>query len=339
MKPASFKLKQLPCLRGEKNNMQVSPLQQDKLRRLAEAKDPSLRAMRFMAETMGKIDVVKGKQGEKGDIGHTPIKGYDYFTDEEINSIISYIQSNVKNGVNGKNGINGINGYSPVRGKDYWTKEDISKIRKDIEKLIPKIQKESPVDIQEIIKELKKQPIEAKNIEGLPDVKELSHLVKFLKAGGFRGGGDTVVAGTNVTITTNANGQKVITSSGGGGGGTSISNASGTVDGANTTFTVSSTPNYILCDGSTYFENYGYTLSGLAVTMAFAPVSYVKYASGASVTDAGGTVDGANTTFTAASTPNYVFIDGGTYFENYGYTYSGGIITTAFVPVSYVKYS
>ncbi len=34
----------------------------------------------------------------------------------------------------------------------------------------------------------------------------------------YHGGGDTVIAGTNVTITTNANGQKVINSTGGGGG-------------------------------------------------------------------------------------------------------------------------
>lgn len=49
----------------------------------------------------------------------------------------------------------------------------------------------------------------------------------------------------------------------------------GTVNGSNTTFTVSATPKWIVADSNTYFENNGYTLSGLTVTMTSAPWSSI----------------------------------------------------------------
>lgn len=50
------------------------------------------------------------------------------------------------------------------------------------------------------------------------DFKGVGKLMEVLKMGGFRGGGDTVVAGDNIDITPNSIGQKVISSTGGGGG-------------------------------------------------------------------------------------------------------------------------
>ncbi len=80
------------------------------------------------------------------------------------------------------------------------------------------------------------------------------------KRGYLHGGGDTVVAGTNVTITTNANGQKVINASGG---------TSGLTVG--TTAIASGTTTRILYDNAGVLGEYTISGSGTIVAMATAP--------------------------------------------------------------------
>lgn len=65
---------------------------------------------------------------------------------------------------------------------------------------------------------------------------------------GFRGGGDVVTAGSNVTITTDANGKKVINSSGSGGSGYQA--ATGTIDGSNKVFVFATAPSAVVVDGA-----------------------------------------------------------------------------------------
>lgn len=50
----------------------------------------------------------------------------------------------------------------------------------------------------------------------------------------------------------------------------------GTVNSSNVTFTVSATPKAIIADGATYFENAGFSLSGLTVTMDVPPSQYIR---------------------------------------------------------------
>ena len=52
--------------------------------------------------------------------------------------------------------------------------------------------------------------------------------------------------------------------------------ATGAVNSANTSFTFTQAPQAIIADGTTYFENNGYTLSGLTATMDIAPSQYIK---------------------------------------------------------------
>lgn len=59
---------------------------------------------------------------------------------------------------------------------------------------------------------------------------------------------------------------------------TGVETPVGTVNGTNRTFTVTNTPKYIVSDGVTYFENSGYTLSTLTITMDFAPVGFITSA-------------------------------------------------------------
>lgn len=55
---------------------------------------------------------------------------------------------------------------------------------------------------------------------------------------------------------------------GGGGSGVNFETPTGAIDGSNVTFTVAHTPKAIFLNGATYFENDGYTLSGLTITIA-----------------------------------------------------------------------
>ena len=75
---------------------------QENLKAIARLKDPSGFALETLANSI---------QVMKGDKGDTPVKGKDYFTKEEISSIIDFISSNIQKP---KNGIDGINGRTPI---------------------------------------------------------------------------------------------------------------------------------------------------------------------------------------------------------------------------------
>lgn len=64
----------------------------------------------------------------------------------------------------------------------------------------------------------------------------------------------------------------------GGGGGITFETPSENVNGTNKIFTGFSIPKYIVVDGVTYFENNGYTRSGLTVTTEIAPVGFIRFA-------------------------------------------------------------
>lgn len=182
----------------------LSPYQQKKLQDLKEKSDPTIVRVsrilheRAMAKAAGKLDITKGETGKDG---YTPIKGKDYFTQGEIDQVLQYIKSQVvkngKDGINGKSikgdsgkdGKNGINGTTPLRGVHYWTKQDVENIKKEVLSSIPK---------QEIIEP---KPISYKEIKDAPDLKTIEDLIKFLKMGGFRGGG-TSTASTGGGFTT-----------------------------------------------------------------------------------------------------------------------------------------
>lgn len=76
----------------------------------------------------------------------------------------------------------------------------------------------------------------------------------------------------NVEVTDDGFGNITVDILGGGGGATlAFETPDGTIDGSNDTFTVTHTPLYIVLNGSTYFEDDGYTLSGVTITMLVVP--------------------------------------------------------------------
>jgi hypothetical protein len=157
----------------------------------------------------------------KGDDGHTPIKGVDYFTDLEIEEIKQAIKP-----VKGRDYRDGENG------KDYeLTNNDKREIAKQIDiPIVEKIIEKTPI-ITEIAKyeepeaiadklNTLKEKIEIKVIKGLRDeLTNLRRAIKDKKGGGQIGGGGSIVEaedlssqcnGANKTFTVGYNIKKVI---------------------------------------------------------------------------------------------------------------------------------
>lgn len=161
------------------------------------------------------------------------------------------------------------NGDPGLPGKDAVV--DYPRVIKSVLSLLPKPEKgEKGKDaneqtIAEKIVELfvlGKKKIHAKYIEGLKEMIE-KEIAPVRHLGAMRGGGDTVAAGSGVTIT-NSNGVKTISATG---GSLSVLAATGTVDDSNTTFTFPSAPTLIIVNGATYRNGFGCTISGTTGTL------------------------------------------------------------------------
>lgn len=180
----------------------------EKLQALAELKDPSLAMQRILADKAIAEAVIKLEmaRGVKGDDGYTPMKGVDYFTDDEIGQFVEYIQSQVKNGkdgVDGKEGKPGRDGITPTRLIDYWTPEDQIKIVKDVLKQIPKPKDGVSPDESKIVSRVMS---EYEKIHPNTEFVTVKQLTDFLRRGGFRGGGGSGGGSLSLPIITDLGG-------------------------------------------------------------------------------------------------------------------------------------
>lgn len=233
----------------------------------AEGLDRLKQALRDVASNM-----------KKGDPGYTPVEGIDYFTESEKESFIASVGR-------------GIRIPDPIPGKDAdedkivenvlasMPKYDIGKVAKEAAAiavtLIPEQEKEE-IDIVKEISSLPNDSIELGMIKGLTEqlenIKQVVHKVASRKMQQV-GGGDVVTAGAGVTITRTPGGKRQIAASG-----SAVTiyqdTVSGTVDGANVTFTV---PNAIsaaimlILGNSSYQLTTDYTVSGTTITFLTAP--------------------------------------------------------------------
>lgn len=108
------------------------------------ATDPNFALSQTLEKVLGSVQQIKGDKGD------TPVKGQDYFTNSEINQIIAYVRSQIRDGVDGRDGFTpikgehyfdgakGKDGYTPQRGQDYYTIDDENNL---IKKLLTKIPK------------------------------------------------------------------------------------------------------------------------------------------------------------------------------------------------------
>lgn len=191
-----------------------------------------------------------GDPGPKGD--NTPVKGTDYFTEADKQELIQSILTALPQPEKGK---------TPKKGSDYFTPEDIKHIAGVVKAgiVVPKVDHEA---IAEKAAKKVKGTISTKDVNGFEDSQTV--LRHFIAQGSRHGAGDTVAAGSNVTITTNTNGQKVISAAG---GSPTILVATGTVDNSNLIFTFVSAPTVVVVNGSQYRNGHGVTIVGTTATL------------------------------------------------------------------------
>jgi hypothetical protein len=182
-----------------------------------------------VGDVFERIQMIQGEKGEKGDQGEQGIQGIPGTDGKDGIQGIPGDRGERgptgragQNGTDGKDGVNGINGKDGVNG-----------ISPDIQTVV-----------DSVLSIITSGKLKVEHINGLTD--SLSKLKEFLKIGGYRGGGDTITAGSNVTITT-VNGIKQISASASGGSGFQQS-TSGVVNGSNQIFIWATAPNVIVVD-------------------------------------------------------------------------------------------
>lgn len=234
------------------------------------------------------------KQGDKGDAGDTPtnaqllalirplipeVKDGETPTREEVAALV---REYVVQPLPGKDGVSPS--ADDVAKKLVASKKLLRYLDKQIKSQVQT--KEAQVElnkediVEEIIAELDKRDavMNTKKIEGrFAEIRnQIAKSAPYNPPpGSKRGGGDTVVAGTGVTITNTRNGNKRISASGSSG---AWSTPPETPNGVTTVFTVgSSAPNDVVADGTALFEGQGYTYSASQITFTNPPTLFVRY--------------------------------------------------------------
>lgn len=133
-------------------------------------------------------------------------------------------------------------------------------------------------DIDELREELKKALEQGKQV----NVVNSPSRGMFIYIGGVKKGiisNMNLVAGTNMAIAySQVNGQDTLTfnASGGGPGGLTVETPPEAPNAVITTFTVSAEPQWVVADGTTYFDGQGYTYAALQVTMDIPPSATIR---------------------------------------------------------------
>lgn len=163
----------------------------------------------------------------------------------------------------------------PQRGVHYFTPEDVAHIVKKVRKEIGE-----QISIEEVISQLKEKKLSTEHIDGFEQT--ISSLFDQLRtrhgSGYVHGGGDTIAAGSNITLTRNPNGTTTVASTGGGSLAGSQEKSTTTPDGVAQTFTFTHTPLLIYWNGQLQTLTDDYTVSGLTITFTgtLAPSSTAK---------------------------------------------------------------
>lgn len=223
---------------------------EEKLTHLAALRNPS----------MAVLSHVQSLKGDKGDTGSQGMVGAD--------------GKHGRDGINGKDGKDGAMGARGTRGPQGPTGADGKNGingRAGKDGTAPALETVVAAVLKEITSGKK---LTVGHIDGLTG--SLAQLKDFLKVGGYRGGGDTVAAGTNVTITVDANGHKTINASGGGSG-NAVYGENLTPQGPGTAYTLAHTPlvgTVRLYRGGAYQQaGTDYTIVGGIITLAVATQS------------------------------------------------------------------
>lgn len=188
-----------------------------------------------------KLSKISLTPGEKGDAGKTPIKnkdyfdgkagitpekGKDYFTKKEIKEFKKEVTP-----VKGVDYHDGLNGYNPIKGIDYHDGKNGSP--------------DKPLDIANKLNTLKER-VDMKVVIGLEKrIEEILVMIKD-RRGKQSGGGDSVEAGTGITITRTAGGKRRISATST--GISILTPTSGVADESNQTFEFTTAPTILYVD-------------------------------------------------------------------------------------------
>lgn len=226
-------------------------------------REEKLQAIASLRNPMGAVFAhVQTLKGDKGEQGPQSIAGTEGKAGRDGT-----------NGKDGKDGVDGAEGPLGIRGpqgRPGIDGKDGTTGRAGKDGKAPSLETIVASVLEEITSG-KKLTID--HIDGLTD--GLAQLKDFLKVGGYRGGGDTVAAGTGVTITIDANGHKVITATGG--AGNAVYGENLTPQGPGTVYTLAHTPlvgTVRLYRGGAYQQvGTDYTIVGGIITLVVATQS------------------------------------------------------------------
>ncbi len=208
----------------------------------------------LMSQLIGKLETVKGEKGETGDDGYTPIKGKDYLTDGELDSIISYIlkEATPIKGKDYDDGETGPTGFTGPRGSDGLNGRDGSP--DSPEQIIDKINTlENVLNISVIKGVVSKKDLEdrSKTIEA--GMQKIEGRVKLLDLRWHGSGISSVTHDSTLTGSgTPSSPLSVVTSAASTGFQRPLT---GAIDGVNKVFTWLTAPNALISDGGGIQKN------------------------------------------------------------------------------------
>lgn len=289
---------------------------------------------------------IKGDKGDPGSPAEVPEINYDY--------IISEVLDNMPVPKDGESpDVNEVvSRVLAAMPAPKVAKVDEGKIIDKVLRLIPKTAAiEVPkIDIEELTtavlelikKDKRLTPEHINGLQGQIDSYR-SQLAgkRYGKETWARGGGDTVAAGTNVTIVTNANGVKVI--SAGGSSPTTIPVYNEVLAGAGTSWTLAHTPSTnsveLFANGQRLTPTVDFSISGTTITTVNSWVAgtvvadYTYAGSGSATTPTDNeVVSGSGTSWTLAATPTLgserLYANGQRLTPTVDYSITGAAITT-----------
>ena len=212
---------------------------------------------------------MKGDEGEKGETGEQGLPGEKGEQGEQ--GLPGRDGMDGKDGLDGKDGADGIDGKDGADGINGKNGKDGSP--------------DTAEQIVEKLSTIKKAWIELSQIKGLQQLLEDTGNNFLAQAKGFAP--RALASLYDVDVRTITDQQTLVwdsvkkkfvpgTPATGGGTGFTKETPTGTVDGTNTVYTVTHTPNYVISDGITLFDGAGYALVGLTITLTVPPQEYIR---------------------------------------------------------------
>lgn len=249
--------------------------------------------------------------------GKTPIAGIDFPSRSQVATMIAEMIPAVSNG------------KTPILGEDYIVPSADDIAASMAEKYV------NAAEIFKVIFALPDNVITAINsgesqisIDRIQGLQELFNEVRVKNWKPFYvGTGQMIESPSPITV--------------GGAGGFAIEIPQGLVNNSNQVYAVTAEPDFVVADGTTYYEGAGYTYAAFQVTLDVKPSSWIRAivptTSDTSVETPPEVVDGSNDVFSVSAPPKWINSDGRILYEGAGYTYSDFQVTLDVAPSEFIR--